>query len=115
MSLRTAPTVLTGRLSTSSRRLFSTGTGQASAEQNPERTARSDGQLTGNSQTASNDNTAAGSNKKKKKKTLAELDEELRLAMEGHSGDGGAAGAELEGGKAVGLKRGVRENMFRYI
>ena len=51
----------------------------------------------------------------KKKKTLAELDEELRLAMEGHAGDGGAAGAELEGGKAVGLKRGVRDNMFRYI
>lgn len=52
---------------------------------------------------------------KKPKKTLAQMDEELRAAMEGRSGDGGLAGAELEGGKAVGLKRSVRENMFRYI
>jgi len=51
----------------------------------------------------------------KKKKTLAEIDEEMRLAMEGHSGDGGLAGAELEGGKAVSMKRGVKDNMFRYI
>lgn len=53
--------------------------------------------------------------KKPKKKTMAELDEEMRMAMEGTSGDGGAAGLELEGGKAVSMKRGVRENMFRYI
>lgn len=53
--------------------------------------------------------------KKPKKKTMAELDEEMRLAMEGHAGDGGSAGLELEGGKAVSMKRGVRENMFRYI
>lgn len=51
----------------------------------------------------------------KPKKTLAQLDEELRAAMEGRSGDGGLAGAELEGGKAVSMKRGVRDNMFRYI
>lgn len=49
------------------------------------------------------------------KKTLAQLDEEMRAAMEGLSGDGGIAGAELEGGKAVSMKRGVRDNMFRYI
>lgn len=49
------------------------------------------------------------------KKTLAQLDEEMRAAMEGMSGDGGIAGAELEGGKAVSMKRGVRDNMFRYI
>ena len=51
----------------------------------------------------------------KKKKTQTELDEELRSAMEGMAGDGGLAGAELEGGKAVTMKRGVRDNMFRYI
>ena len=52
---------------------------------------------------------------KDKKKTLAELDEELRLKLEGISGEGGTAGIEYEGGKAVGLKRGVKENMFRVI
>lgn len=46
---------------------------------------------------------------------MAQLDEEMRMAMEGHAGDGGEAGLELEGGKAVSMKRGVRENMFRYI
>lgn len=52
---------------------------------------------------------------KQKKKTIAELDEELRLKLEGVSGEGGTAGVEYEGGKAVGLKRGVKENMFRII
>lgn len=52
---------------------------------------------------------------KQKKKTMAELDEELRLKLEGVSGEGGTAGVEYEGGKAVGLKRGVKENMFRII
>lgn len=52
---------------------------------------------------------------KLKKKTMAELDEELRLKLEGVSGEGGTAGVEYEGGKAVGLKRGVKENMFRII
>ncbi|KAH7369636.1 hypothetical protein BKA65DRAFT_544366 [Rhexocercosporidium sp. MPI-PUGE-AT-0058] len=48
-------------------------------------------------------------------KTILEQDEELRLKLEGISGEGGGAGVEYEGGKAVGLKRGVRENMFRVI
>ncbi|MCJ1225059.1 hypothetical protein MMC12_001708 [Toensbergia leucococca] len=52
---------------------------------------------------------------KEKKKTMAELDEELRLKLEGISGDGGAAGLELEDGKPVAMKRGVKENMFRLI
>jgi hypothetical protein len=52
---------------------------------------------------------------KPKKKTMAALDEELRLKLEDISGEGGGAGIEYEGGKAVGLKRGVRENMFRVI
>ncbi len=52
---------------------------------------------------------------KQKKKTMAELDEELRLKLEGVSGEGGTAGVEYEGGKAIGLKRSVKENMFRII
>ncbi|KAF5504559.1 hypothetical protein CGCF413_v004401 [Colletotrichum fructicola] len=46
---------------------------------------------------------------------MAELDEELRLKLEGMSGEGGAAGVEYENGKAEGLKRGVKSNMFRPI
>jgi len=53
--------------------------------------------------------------KAQRKKTVAEEDEELRLKLEGISGDGGESGLELEGGKAVAMKRGVRENMFRLI
>ena len=51
----------------------------------------------------------------KSKKTMAQLDEELRMKLEGRSGDGGAVGLELENGKPVAMKRGVRENMFRLI
>lgn len=46
---------------------------------------------------------------------MAELDEELRQKMSGLAGDGGEAGVELENGQPVSMKRGVRENMFRYI
>ncbi|KAL8730701.1 MAG: hypothetical protein Q9166_003893 [cf. Caloplaca sp. 2 TL-2023] len=49
------------------------------------------------------------------KKTMAELDEELRMKMEGKSGEGGEAGLELEDGKPAAIKRGVRNNMFRLI
>jgi hypothetical protein len=49
------------------------------------------------------------------KKTSAELDQELREKLEAFSGDGGGAGVEYEGGKAEGLKRGVKSNMFRVI
>lgn len=52
---------------------------------------------------------------KKKVKTMAEMDEELRLKLEGISGEGGEAGLELEDGKPVAMKRGVKENMFRLI
>lgn len=48
-------------------------------------------------------------------KSWSDTDEEVRRAMEGLAGDGGEAGAELEDGKPVSMKRGVRENMFRYI
>ncbi|OLN87562.1 hypothetical protein CCHL11_06160 [Colletotrichum chlorophyti] len=50
-----------------------------------------------------------------KKKTVAELDEDLRLKLEAMSGEGGAAGVEYENGTAEGLKRGVKSNMFRVI
>lgn len=50
-----------------------------------------------------------------RKKTIAEMDEELKLKLEGMSGEGGSAGIEYEGGKAEGLKRGVKSNMFRVI
>ena len=56
--------------------------------------------------------TEAGS---KKKKTQVELDEELRQKLEGIAGDGGEAGMELENGQPVSMKRGVKNNMFRYI
>jgi hypothetical protein len=52
---------------------------------------------------------------KKTKKTVAQLDEEMRQAMEGVSGGGGDAGIELEDGKPVAMKRSVKENMFRVI
>ncbi|CAG7563409.1 unnamed protein product [Fusarium equiseti] len=50
-----------------------------------------------------------------RKKTMAQLDQELREKLEGLSGEGGGAGVEYEGGKAEGLKRGVKSNMFRVI
>ncbi|KAI2603274.1 uncharacterized protein GGS25DRAFT_86681 [Hypoxylon fragiforme] len=50
-----------------------------------------------------------------KRKTVAELDAELRLKMSGLSGDGGAAGVEYEDGQPVAMKRSVKNNMFRYI
>lgn len=59
--------------------------------------------------------TAESPSQQPKKKTMAELDEELKLKMEGISGDGGSSGVEYEGGKAEGLKRGVKDNMFRVI
>ena len=52
---------------------------------------------------------------KKKQKSMADLDEEMKRAMENLSGEGGEYGMELEGGKPVSMKRSVKENMFRYI
>ena len=37
------------------------------------------------------------------------------MKMDGISGEGGESGVEYEDGKPVAMKRGVRENMFRYI
>jgi len=46
---------------------------------------------------------------------MAELDQELQEKLEGISGEGGAAGLELENGQPVAMKRGVKSNMFRVI
>ncbi len=51
----------------------------------------------------------------KTRKSLEELDEELRQRMSGIAGDGGVAGVEYEDGKPAAMKRSVRNNMFRYI
>jgi hypothetical protein len=50
-----------------------------------------------------------------KKKTMTELDEELKLKLEGISGEGGVSGLEYENGKAAAMKRSVKNNMFRLI
>jgi len=53
---------------------------------------------------------------KPRPKTIAEQDAELMAKLEERSGDGGAAGLELEDGKVPGgLRRHVKENMHRYI
>lgn len=49
------------------------------------------------------------------RKSVAQLDEELRQKMSGIAGDGGEAGVEYEDGKPVAMKRSVKNNMFRYI
>ncbi|MCJ1235755.1 hypothetical protein MMC14_003726 [Varicellaria rhodocarpa] len=61
------------------------------------------------------DGVAKSTDAKVERKTMAERDEELRLKLEGISGEGGAAGLELEDGKPVVMKRGVKNNMFRLI
>jgi hypothetical protein len=48
-------------------------------------------------------------------KTTQELDEDLRLRLEMMSGSGGAAGIQYENGRAEGMKREVKRNMFRII
>lgn len=68
-----------------------------------------------NVNTASPDTTKSSSQQVKVKRTSAQLDDDLRRAMERLAGDGGEAGIELEDGKPVAMKRGVRENMFRLI
>ncbi|ORY64910.1 uncharacterized protein BCR38DRAFT_408670 [Pseudomassariella vexata] len=50
-----------------------------------------------------------------RKKTMAELDEEMKEKMSGLSGEGGDAGVEYEDGQPVSMKRSVKNNMFRYI
>ena len=49
------------------------------------------------------------------KKTQAQTDLELQQKLEAISGGGGEAGLELEDGRPVAMKRGVKENMFRLI
>lgn len=65
--------------------------------------------------TEANFGTSQQNDTPKRKKTIAELDEELKQKMSGLAGDGGEAGVELEDGQPVSMKRSVRNNMFRYI
>ena len=55
------------------------------------------------------------STKPDRQQSIAEQDEQLRQKMAGLSGEGGEAGVEYEDGQPVAMKRGVRNNMFRYI
>lgn len=48
-------------------------------------------------------------------KTVAQADAEMMRKMAGLSGEGGEAGVEYEDGKAVAMKRSVKNNMFRLI
>ncbi|KAK4494385.1 hypothetical protein PRZ48_014683 [Zasmidium cellare] len=48
-------------------------------------------------------------------KTVAQRDAEMMRKMAGLSGEGGEAGVEYEDGKAVAMKRSVKNNMFRLI
>ncbi|MCJ1369143.1 hypothetical protein MMC20_000351 [Loxospora ochrophaea] len=74
----------------------STGSGEPS-KPNPQ----SENQGSGQKSVASGE----GNDLKPKQKTMAEQDEELRLKLEGLSGDGGEAGVELEDGKPAAMKR----------
>lgn len=48
-------------------------------------------------------------------KSVAQTDKELQEKLESMCGGGGDAALELENGKPVTMKRGVRKNMFRLI
>ncbi|TEB21929.1 hypothetical protein FA13DRAFT_757644 [Coprinellus micaceus] len=50
-----------------------------------------------------------------KSMTTAERDARMKEILDDRSGDGGVAGLELEDGRPVAMKRGVRDNMFRLI
>jgi len=86
-------------------RLSSTSTG----EKKDDLSKSSPSQAKSASENKENSSTTTG------KKTMAQLDEELRQKMAGLAGDGGEAGVELEDGQPVSMKRGVKNNMFRYI
>ncbi|PGH11742.1 hypothetical protein AJ80_07003 [Polytolypa hystricis UAMH7299] len=49
------------------------------------------------------------------RKTIAEMDQELREKLEAMGSGGGPAALELENGKPVAMKRSVKNNMFRLI
>ncbi|CAF9909437.1 MAG: hypothetical protein ALECFALPRED_005707 [Alectoria fallacina] len=82
----------------------------------PVSTDSTDSKTTTSENTVTNKDHLAGAEEmSKKNKTQAELDDELRQKLEAMSGDGGAAGLELEDGQPVSMKRSVKNNMFRYI
>lgn len=74
-------------------------------------TPRTDGASVPTAMTARQETRSA----EKTKKTVAQIDEDMRRAMEDRAGEGGAHGAVIEEGKEVAMARAVKENMFRYI
>lgn len=89
-------TALQARCSSSSTSESSTGASQ-------EGRALEDGKTTTKS-------TQQVSGQSPKRKTMAELDEEMRAKMSGLSGDAGEAGIEYEDGQPVAMKRSVKNN-----
>lgn len=77
-----------------------------------ESTSPSDTKIEKPSQSEESENSKSSPNAAK---TVAQSDEELREKLESMCGGGGEAALELENGKPVTMKRGVRENMFRLI
>lgn len=61
------------------------------------------------------DNAEQAQSKQASTKTVAQADAEMMRKMAGLSGEGGEAGVEYEDGKAVAMKRSVKNNMFRLI
>jgi hypothetical protein len=82
-----------------------------STSEKKDKASQSDSQSSQEATADSNKNSNATTGKK----TMAQVDEELRLKMAGLAGDGGDAGVEFEDGQPVSMKRSVKNNMFRYI
>ena len=68
-----------------------------------------------NEEAAISSSQSAHNEPKEKPQSMAEKDAQMRQALEGISGEGGEAGLELEDGQPTSMKRGVKNNMFRYI
>lgn len=106
MALASRQAAVNHRVSYSAHRQLSTGQHGAGAAKDTPATADAENQA---------GHQEAQAKTAQAKKTMEQMDEELRLKLEGLSGDGGASGVEYENGKASGLKRNVKANMFRIM
>lgn len=77
------------------------------SEASPEQSSKDDKSLEDNAKQAQASQSST--------KTVAQSDAEMMRKMAGLSGGGGEAGVEYEDGKAVAMKRSVKNNMFRLI
>ena len=68
-----------------------------------------------NDKAKSNPSQSLHNDREENPQSMAEKDAQMRQALEGISGEGGEAGLELEDGQPTSMKRGVKNNMFRYI